>query len=666
MGNTFLNEFHVESLSHGLSTERTLRNIRKTLTLSLEKIGKSDEGTIDKLLKIHGLHEDNFDFVRNIGSSINERIADVSIDSNSNKDENARVIEGVIQEVIAPVKKLLGFDYLYRILKNEFGKEEARILMGDILDYSLGLSDSTNILKPYCWSMDASKLVTIGRPFGQLKSSPSKRIHSYISNLVELIHHMSNHLAGAVAVGTFFLDIAHLVIYRENISLYNLRNDEDTRSNIKNSFQHFIHSVNHLSRSNVESPFTNVSIFDKEKLKALLSEDNYGWYFSETIGLNGGHESYVINVIMELQKIFLEFFDMGNRLNDGMPYRFPVVTLNISKDKNGKVMDDEFLRYVTGLDIYRYNIFTSEGTKIASCCRLISDAEMMDMGSQSNSFGGSSVSLGSHRVITINMNRLAIEAHDYESYKDALKIKCRNAAKILYAHKKLIQLLTDEGLQPFISRGWIQMNRLFSTFGILGIYEAAKTLKAKMDLQGVDVMGDSLEIINDLVGVLSKEFGIIGNIEQIPAESFAVRLANADKILYGDENVPFRLYANQFIPLWENAHIWDKMEIDGKYNSMITGGGIVHATIGEKVTPQQAEKIIRFSIKSGCEHFALNAIYSECKEGHTSFGKHEACPRCSSPIVEYYTRVVGFFVPISGWNKVRRTWEFPNRTIVRL
>ena len=51
------------------------------------------------------------------------------------------------------------------------------------------------------------------------------------------------------------------------------------RKYIENEIQQFIHSVNHLSRNGVESPFTNVSIFDPIKLKGLIGPDNYGWYF---------------------------------------------------------------------------------------------------------------------------------------------------------------------------------------------------------------------------------------------------------------------------------------------------------------------------------------------------------------------------------------------------
>ena len=71
--------------------------------------------------------------------------------------------------------------------------------------------------------------------------------------------------------------------------------------------------------------------------------------------------------------------------------------------------------------------------------------------------------------------------------------------------------------------------------------------------------------------------------------------------------------------------------------------------------------MIEYSVKSGAEHFSLNAVYSECENGHTSFGNNDVCPTCGGKNKEKYTRVVGFFTNISSWNKVRRDWEFKRR-----
>jgi ribonucleoside-triphosphate reductase len=369
---------------------------------------------------------------------------------------------------------------------------------------------------------------------------------------------------------------------------------------------------------------------------------------------------------MEIQSIFLDFFDKGDPSKDGMPLRFPIVTINISKKKWGDawaIQDEKFLKDICKRDIYRYNIFTSEGSKIASCCRLINDVELLDYASQSNSFGGSAISLGSHRVCTINFMRIALEAKDKEHFYKILDERIESTLKILKAHKELIIMLEKKGLQPFITNGWLNMKRMFSTVGIMGICECSKLLKEKFSSSG-DVQGRILTYLNNKVKELATKYELVSNIEQIPGESFAVRLAKADKLLF--KNINYEIYSNQFVPLWENKTLWERMDEDGKYNNLLTGGGIVHAQIGERVTSKQAEKIIRYAINANCEHFALNAVYSQCEDGHMSFGKIETCPTCGKKIVEQYTRVVGFFTNVSAWDKTRREWEFPKRTFVTI
>lgn len=648
------------------TTTKTMNNIKKALHDNLVNKYNIENGNIvDKILEIHGINKNNFDFISSVETVINEHLNDTSIDDNSNKNE--KTIEGIFSEVVAPIKKAVGYDYLFRTMRSLYGRTEAKRLIGEMMDFSLALSDSTNILKNYCYAIDASKIITIGRDFGVLHSKPSKRLTSYISALCETIHQMSSHMAGAIAIGSLFLDVAHILM-KEGRTLQQLKDDCEIRKYVENEFQQLVHSVNHLSRNAQESPFTNISIFDTAKLKTLV--DDYKWYFVE---FNEGESKkdqqqwndYIIQYITECQNIFLDFFDKGDPSKGGAPYRFPLVTINISKKKWGDkwiLEDNDFIRSVCKREIFRYNIFTSEGTKISSCCRLINDVEMMGLAAQANSFGGASISLGSHRVVTINFMRIALEAKNEKDFYEILEERLADAAKILKAHKELIKVLTEKNLQQFVSNGWINLNRLFSTFGILGVYEASILYKEKFKKRK-DIIKEILEFMNERVSKLSKEYGIIGNIEQIPAESMAKRLPIVDKLLFGEKQIPYILYANQFVPLWEDSSIWNKFDVDGKYNQLITGGGIVHGTIGEKVTSKQAEKLIKYAIDSGCEHFALNMIYSECLSGHVTHGKHENCPTCGEKIIEYYTRVVGFFTPVNSWNKERREWEFPRRHI---
>jgi len=657
-----LNEDTFGDPSQTITTGRIRKALKDRLRIKYpDKTNDELNDLSHNILKIHGLARDNFDFINVIGTLFSNKLNDVSIDDNSNKNE--KTIKGILNEGCSPLYKAIGYDFLYRVMKSLYSKREAKRLTSLMYDFSLGLSDSVSILLPYCWALDASKLVTVGRDFGQLKSLPCKRLNSYISALCETVHQLSSHLAGAIAIGTFFLDVCHLLLHKEKIEIEQLK-DHDVKKYIENEYQQLVHSLNHLSRNSTESPFSNISIFDKTKLAVLIKEMDWYLLIDDKYNLD-----YVLDYITELQTIFLDFFDKGDPAANGRPYRFPVVTINISKHKeDGKyqITDVDYVKNITqNHDIYRYNIFSSEGTKISSCCRLVSDKEMLDLASQSNSFGaGGSISLGSHRVITTNFNRIALESKTIEEFWQTLEKRVEDSSKILKSHRVLINKMAESGLQPFISNGWINMKRMFSTYGVLGIYECNLTLKEKFNTD--DLTGDILTFFNNKCKEYSQKEGIIHNIEQIPGESFAVRLANVDKMLFGNDKVPYELYANQFIPLWEDKSIWEKLETDGRYNALLTGGGIVHARIGEKITPKQAFDLIDFAVNCGCEHFALNAVYSTCSNSHTFFGKLKICPECGDERFEYMERVVGFFVPVSSWNKTRREWEFEKRTTVTL
>ena len=307
------------------TTTRTLKNITETLTKSLKsKYGIKDKeelkDKVNEILKIHGLDAEHLDPIAMISkmsfgnlSTVN----DVSVDDNANKTDNN--MTGVCGEAFLGYQKLVGYDYLYQVMKDLYGKEEAKKCSANMYDFSLALNDSTKILLPYCYCVDASKLVIEGRNYGQVHSAPAHRISTYISVLGDTIREMSFNLAGAIAIGTFFLDVANLAIYRERITLDDLRNDKKVRKAMGNHFQQFIYTVNHYSRNAVESPFTNVSLFDRAKLKSLLDEDNYDWYFPKKAAAiednsiedtKEAWKDFVLDYIEELQEIYIDIFDI--------------------------------------------------------------------------------------------------------------------------------------------------------------------------------------------------------------------------------------------------------------------------------------------------------------------------------------------------------------------
>ena len=540
-------------------TTRTRKNIIECLTKSLKsKYGIVDKEElkekVNKFMNLHGLGEENFDPLAIISKLIFgnlETVNDLSVDANANK--SSKNTEGVCAEAMLPYKKLVGYDYLYQTLKELYGKSEAKKCCASMYDLSLFLHDATNILKPYCYCIDASKIVTEGRNFGQVHSGPAHRISTYVTTLGDTIREISFNIAGACAIGTFFLDIANLAIYRERITLDDLRNDRKIRKAVSNNMQQFIYTVNHYSRSAVESPFTNVSLFDREKLRNLIGEDNYAWYFPkkaaviEDNGLENTKEAFkefVLDYIEELQEIYIDVFDAGDPLRNVLQFPFPVTTIHLSTtvDENGKTRltippsENRLLEYVSHKDVSKENWYVSSGTKVASCCRLLSDSEMLGLGSGVNSFGGSQVSLGSHRVVTIDFSRCAYEAESYDDFKKIITDRVEEMTKILKAHRILIHKLEKYGTQPWITNGFINMSHMFSTYGCAGYVEADEILKFKFNHCDFDYMKDFLVYFNQECARIGEREKMIWNIEAVPFEGGSPKAAKANKLLFADEN----------------------------------------------------------------------------------------------------------------------------------
>jgi hypothetical protein len=820
------------------STSASLTRIFNTLKFDLKKkYGIEDEKQINDLLKIQGLSRDNTDVIANVERIISNGIIDESLDQNANK--SGTTSSAILNEAATvPYSKIIGFRYLYRKLKELYGKGEAKRLTGEMYDYTLAINDSGNLLKIYCFSYDFSKLVLEGRKWGQLESLPPKRVASYIASLNETIHQLSNETCGAVAVSSLFLDIIHILYYREKISLRQIKKDKKIRKYIENCFQTFIHSVNHLSRTGVESPFTNVSIMDRSKLDGLIADNNFGWYYDEIPAKFHNNKQkwyeYIKDGIMELQKIYVDFVDLGDPSGGGRNYRFPVNTLNITKNEKGEVQDKDFLEWVSTKDISKYNIMVSKAGKFANCCfageqqayieengipvsksfhelakkpteiykvftkdgfkpaklviterqefyevttgrdetfyptanhknilkgdeiketkdlqvgdqlktfvedyedwessikikeikpfksrydfsycfdliendsdhifiiptrlstrisnkvtkdkttymargiftnncRLISDADMFDMGGSVSSLGMSQISLGSHRVVSINFNRIALEAVNEnkeraeEIYFSKIKDRAEDCAKILKAHKELIADFERRGYQQFITNGYIRFDRLFSTIGLLGLLEGGRNVAKVVGGKEEEILKKTLIMLGDITKELGPKYKININIEQIPGETMCVKARDADQMIFGKEGFQvsdYPLYSNQWTEVWKDISIWDRMDQDGEIQSYASGGSVLHFNISDKPTKNQAIKLINYAIKSGSEHFALNAVYSECSNKHTTFGDKDVCPTCGANITDKFERIVGFFVRRGGANSVRKNFDFPNR-----
>ena len=278
-----------------------------------------------------------------------------------------------------------------------------------------------------------------------------------------------------------------------------------------------------------------------------------------------------------------------------------------------------------------------------------------------NSFGSGSTKIGSLSVATGNLPQLAFKTRDKEKFLEELKQLVIDCQTINNAKRNIVNRTIKTGAQPLYSLGYMSLRKQYSTFGVIGLYEALEILG--MDIQtkeGQEFALKMLGIINNTNEELQKKFKYPHNCEQIPGENVAVKLSKKDRILgYNDK---YNLYSNQFVPLVKRVNMLDRIELQGLFDKHFSGGAICHINMDQEITDKEVMKnLIETCAKQGVVYFAINFVLQECENHHLTVGNVDTCPICGSPITGKYTRVVGFLTKVEHWIDVRREQDFPNR-----
>jgi ribonucleoside-triphosphate reductase (formate) len=276
-----------------------------------------------RLLKIEGIAPSYLNVQEMAERYCNERASDMSVDANANRNEG-KTYCGYLHEVTSGWLKLQGYYDIHRKIATMYSPERADELLSAVWKGDLYIHDSTAIQAPYCWACSTSFLLNKGTPWGQLHSLPPRRRHSYIDQVKELTIEIAQNIAGAVAIGDLFVNYAYFV-QQENLDIYNPQH----RKAIENDFQSLVHTLNKKLRPSHQSPFTNLSIFDRPNLEYLFADMRYP---------DGSAPDR--NLIWEIQKIFCNWFKQGDPVS-GFPYRFPIVTLNLRIDEQRNILDPE-------------------------------------------------------------------------------------------------------------------------------------------------------------------------------------------------------------------------------------------------------------------------------------------------------------------------------------
>ena len=113
------------------------------------------------------------------------------------------------------------------------------------------------------------------------------------------------------------------------------------------------------------------------------------------------------------------------------------------------------------------NMFIDDSvSSLSNCCRLKSNVR--DLG-YFNSVGGTALKVGSVKVSTINLARLALDTNSKEEYLKELEERTLINIRALDIIRNIIKRNVDKGLLPNFTYQLIDFDHLYNTIGFIGI-----------------------------------------------------------------------------------------------------------------------------------------------------------------------------------------------------
>ena len=421
--------------------------------------------------------------------------SDVNASTSSETDANANVASKNVANLEGEVYKVTNRIIQRQRMKDKLnklypGQELGRQYIKDLENHIIYTHDeaSTPVLKPYCKAVTLYPLMLegVGNIDGVTPSAPND-IQSFSGQVTNAVFLFSSQCKGAVALGDYFIALNYYVIQEFGPVWYDKVDEVVTNSHfmhqytighyIRKGMKQFIYGVNQpAGNRSYNSPFSNVSFYDKVYFKSLFEE----FYYPD-----GTQPEW--NAIDKLQRIFMQLLREIRLIK---PLTFPVTTMALVH--NGKeYLDPEYKElcakeWAKGGSFFCYT--SDNPTSLASCCRVLN--EMSD-NTFSSTTGMTGVMTGSCNVITLNINRIVqdwvgdwknegIPDINAETNRNSLNIYITNILERVYkyhiAYKTMLYEMEDAKMFSDCNAGYIYMRKLYSTIGLIGYCEAAQFL----------------------------------------------------------------------------------------------------------------------------------------------------------------------------------------------
>lgn len=528
---------------------------------------------------------------------------------------------------------------------------------------------STSVLKQYCMAVSLYPLMLEG--VGNIDGvtlGPPNDLQSFSGQVTNLVFLLSSQCKGAVAVGSYFIALNYYIIaeygekWYEKLGCICTSEHSLIKRTIKDSilkaFKQFVWGINQpAGNRSYQSPFTNVSYYDKTYFESLFGE----FYYPD-----GTKPEW--SAIDTLQRLFMSWF---NKLRLKQVLTFPVETFAMVHD--GKdIIDKEYKDLCAEMYAQGHSFFTyisDSADSLASCCRLRNE---LAENTFSPTSGMTGVKTGSCNVITLNINRIIQDY--YKCYNH--KIWSKDVAnqfkgwligildrvyKYHITYKTMLYEWEEKKMFASSNGGYINIKDLYSTIGLNGLNEAAEFLGLKVSnnpeyFEFLQLILGTIKEQNKIHSIHDKKRPFLFNSEVVPAEGLGGKNYRWDK--EDGYKVPEdrNLYNSYFYNAHDDTSVLDKFILHGRQTYQYTdGGSAAHINLEEHLSKKQYLKLIDFAIEQGTNYFTFNIPNSKCEDcKHIVKAPIKVCPKCGSEHITQYTRIIGYLRPITAFGKDRR------------
>lgn len=307
----------------------------------------------EEMMKLEGISRENLDINRFTNKFLETNTtADISVDANANVNDTSMLSWNY--EFPKALMKLNSLYHLWTSALKKHGIKRANKMIELEIVGGIRIHDLHGWLMPYCWAASLAPIINEGMPWVKnIRVKPVKHFDTLISNSIKYIYNLSTQCVGAIAVPDLLAYAEYFIRKDFGEEWYN---NYESVKRVKQGFQQWIYGVNDKARGN-QSPFTNVSIFDKYWRKAMFEKHT-----------NPDFSTCDLENLKRTQRLFIDVMIEEQESN---PFTFPVLTACQLKDpETGEIMDHDWLDWLAEklVDNKLVNIYTSSSIDSLSSC----------------------------------------------------------------------------------------------------------------------------------------------------------------------------------------------------------------------------------------------------------------------------------------------------------